>query len=500
MTRGDEYDVLVIGGGINGAGIARDAAGRGWRVALCEQGDLANYTSSASTKLIHGGLRYLEHGEFGLVRKALRERAVLLRIAPHIVWPLRLVMPHVRGLRPAWMIRAGLFLYDHLGGRRHLPASGVVRLQEHPAGAALDPALQRGFVFSDCWVQDARLVVLNAMDAAARGAAVWPRSRCVGAERGDGCWRVRLRSAIDGREQDVRARALVNAAGPWVGRLAGDVLHDVPNARVTLVKGSHIVVPRLHDCGHAYLFQHTDGRVVFAIPYERDYTLIGTTEVAYEGDPAAAEASDDEVRYLCEAVSRYLARPVVPDDVVRTYAGVRPLHDAQGGDASALSRDYALRLEAGSAPLLTVLGGKLTTYRVLAEDACARLARVLGGSRTGWTATAPLPGGDLPGGDFDAFLAALRRRYPWLPQATAWRMARNYGTRAERILGAAQCTGDLGEHFGADLYEAELDYVVRHEWAHTVDDVLWRRSKLGLVLDEQQRERAARWLEAFVRA
>jgi glycerol-3-phosphate dehydrogenase len=494
MTPTESWDVLVVGGGINGAGIARDAAGRGLSVALCEQGDLGQFTSSASTKLIHGGLRYLEHYEFGLVRKALREREVLLGIAPHIIWPMRFVMPHVRELRPAWMIRAGLFLYDHLGGRRRLPGSGAIRLREHAAGAPLDERLDRGFVYSDCWVQDSRLVVLNALDAAERGASIQPRTRCVAAERGRDAWHVTLRSTVNGSERVVSARTLVNAAGPWVSRFVDEAVHD-SGEPVTLVKGSHIVVPRRSDHGYAYLFQHTDGRVIFAIPYERDYTLIGTTDVVYEGDPSEAAASEEEIRYLCDAVNRYFVETVRPADVIWTYAGVRTLHAAGSSDnASSLSRDYALQMDRRGAPLLNVLGGKLTTYRKLAHEACVELAEVLGCDDAGWTGSEALPGGDIDDADFDRFLADVRRRWPWLPADMAWRLARNYGTRIERILGQARALADLGEHFGDDLYEAELRYLVAAEWATTAADVVWRRSKLGLALDAEAVARMERWL------
>ncbi len=427
------------------------------------------------------------------MRKALREREVLLGVAPHIIWPLRFVMPHVRELRPAWMIRAGLFLYDHLGGRRRLPGSGGIRLGTHPAGEPLDPAFDRGFVYSDCWVQDTRLVVLNAIDAAERGAAVWPRTRCVAAERGRHAWTVTLRSSVDGSERSVTARALVNAAGPWVARFLDEAVHG-GSEPVSLVKGSHIVVPRLHDHDYAYILQNTDGRVVFAIPYECDYTLIGTTDVAYEGDPSDAVTSPEEIRYLCDAVNRYFAKPVRPEDVVWTYAGVRTLHDTGGPDPSALSRDYALQMDRSGAPLLNVLGGKLTTYRTLASEACSELTSVLGGGGRDWTGSRALPGGDIEGGDFEAFLAGVHRRWPWLPTDTAWRLARNYGTRIACILGDAAQLADLGEHFGADLYEAELRYLVRAEWATTADDVLWRRSKLGLALDAEGVQRVTDWM------
>jgi len=495
MPESGTFDLLVVGGGINGAGIARDAAGRGLDVALCEQGDLGNYTSSASTKLIHGGLRYLEYYEFGLVRKALIEREVLLGIAPHIIWPMQFVMPHVKALRPAWMIRTGLFLYDHLGGPGSLPGSRGIRLHGHVSGDALRRDLRKGFVYSDCWVQDARLVVLNAMDAAEHGAAIWPRTRCVAAERRADGWVVTLRSTVDGEEWTVHAQAIANAAGPWVSGLLDDAGGFASRHQVHLVKGSHIIVPRLFDHGYAYIFQNTDRRVVFAIPYERDFTLIGTTDVPYTGDPAEARTSPEEIEYLCDAVNRYFAEPIGPEDVVSTYAGVRPLHDDSGsGSASAMSRDYALDLDTRQAPVLTVLGGKLTTYRKLAVEALDRLTPLLGNDAPEWTGQASLPGGDLGETGFDAFLASLRRRYPWLPEGMAWRLARNYGSRVEGILADSASLNELGHHFGADLYEAEVRYLADHEWAMTAEDVLWRRSKLGLQLTAAQRAGVEDWM------
>jgi len=498
MTQGDQLDLLIIGGGINGAGIARDAAGRGLRVGLCEQGDLANYTSSASTKLVHGGLRYLEYYEFILVRKALKEREVLLRIAPHIIWPLRFVMPHVRELRPAWMIRLGLFLYDHLGGRKLLPASRGIRLREHPAGEPLDPALTKGFVYSDCWVQDARLVVLNCRDAADRGARIMPRTRCVAAERDSDGWMATLRSTAGGDESRIRARALVNAAGPWVSRVLGEATHHRPEHDVQLVKGSHIVVPRLFDHEFAYIFQHTDGRVVFAIPYEGDFTLIGTTDVVYQGDPAEACASRQEIDYLCAAVNRYFRKAVSPRDVVWTYSGVRALYDEHASDnASAVSRDYELGLDTDGAPLLSVFGGKITTYRTLAAEALDKLGTVMQVPARDWTGTEPLPGGDIAGADFEAYLADARRRHGWAPEALMTRWVRNYGTRVDALLEGCASVPDLGEDFGAGLYEAELRYLFYNEWATTAEDVLWRRSKLGLRLTGPQTERVAARLDAM---
>lgn len=498
MTEAPVYDVLVVGGGINGAGIARDGAARGLDVLLCEQDDLAGHTSSASTKLIHGGLRYLEHYEFGLVRKALHERDVLLGIAPHIIWPLRFVLPHVRELRPAWMIRAGLFFYDHLGGRTRLPGSQAIHLHDHSAGQALKADLDRAFIYSDCWVQDARLVVLNAMDAALRGATIRPRTRCIATRRDAEGWTVTLKPVGDRHPYEVRARTLVNAAGPWVAPFLREVADADGERAVQLVKGSHIVVPKWFEHDDAYIFQHTDNRVIFAIPYERHFMLIGTTDTPCTGDPADVTASADEIEYLCNAVNRYFAHPVRPEDVVWSYAGVRALDDDDdSGETAALSRDYSLALDTGVAPLLSVFGGKLTTYRQLAREAVDRLAPLLGNHQPCRSANEALPGGDIPGADFNGFLAGVRQRHPWLPDALAWRLARNYGTRVERIIGDARSVEQLGEHFGADLYEAELRYLVAQEWAMKADDVLWRRSKLGLVVDPEAAERIDTWIETW---
>lgn len=502
-------DVLVVGGGINGCGIARDLAGRGWKVVLAERDDLAAHTSSASTKLIHGGLRYLEHGEFALVRKSLQERERLLASAPHILRPLAFVLPHDAAMRPAWMLRAGLFLYDHLARRDWLPGSQAIDLRRHPAGAALQPHLQRGFVYSDGWADDARLVLLCALDAHERGATVLTRTACTRAVRDATGWTATLRGT-DGRERSVRARALVNAAGPWAESFLREQAvpargEALATRRLRLVQGSHIVVPRRAE--HAYLFQSPDGRIVFAIPYEGAFTLIGTTDVEVHGDPAAARIGADETAYLCERVNRCLARPVAPADVIWSYAGVRPLLDDADGNPSAVTRDY--RLEApddGAAPLLTVWGGKLTTFRLLAEEAANLLGRRLGARRPAWTACAPLPGGDLaawcggaalaPSQVFVRFLAAVRRRWPWLPAPLAERLAQAYGSRIERVLGAAATLEGLGEQVAPGLHEAELDHLCRDEWACDGDDVLWRRSKLGLHLGLAERERVAAWMAA----
>lgn len=504
----DPVDVLVVGGGINGAGIARDLAGRGWRVLLVEQDDLAAHTSSASTKLIHGGLRYLEHHAFSLVRKALQEREVLLRSAPHIMWPMRFVLPHDPGMRPAWLIRLGLFLYDHLARRAVLPGSCAVDLRADPVGRPLQARYTRGFVYSDGWVDDARLVVLNAVDARDRGATVMTRTRCAQARRHADHWSATLVGA-DGHAHTVRARALVNAAGPWAERFLRDVARPagaeaLATRSLRLVKGSHIVVPRCFDHDHAYLFQNPDGRILFAIPYERDFTLIGTTDQELHGDPRGACIGDDEVAYLCEHASRCFARPITPADVVWTYSGVRPLLDDASGNPSAITRDYLLETHADGAPLLTAWGGKITTFRRLAEDAGNEVGRLLGEARPAWTADASLPGGDLrawigepqrPDTDFARFVAALCARHAWLPAGLAHRWARAYGGRVDQLVAQAQALSDLGAVVVPGLYEAELRYVQREEWAVTGDDVLWRRSKLGLHLTADERAQVADWMK-----
>ncbi len=498
----DAFDVLVVGGGINGAGIARDLAGRGHKVLLCEKDDLAAHTSSSSTKLIHGGLRYLEYYEFALVRKALAEREVLLKSAPHIMWPLRFVMPHDPGMRPVWMIRIGLFLYDHLARREVLPASKTVDLRSHPAGQPLKPTFRKGFVYSDGWVDDARLVVLNAVDAAERGATVLTRWRCVEARREAALWRVRLQNE-HGEQREVSARALVNAAGPWAAQFLGEHAH-VPQAKtLRLVKGSHIVVRKLFDHDHAYIFQNPDKRIIFAIPYEGDFTLIGTTDVEHHGTLDEVRTEAAETAYLCEQASRYFAVPVTPADVVWHYAGVRPLLDDESGDPSAVTRDYSLELDTAQAPLLTVWGGKITTFRKLAEEAAELLVAPLGGtpSRGAWTRGAHLPGGDLtawigpaqrPDTDFTRFAHAASIRYPQLAPAICHRLARAYGARIDRVLAGS----DLGAEVGPGLFEIELRYLHEFEWARSADDVLWRRSKLGLHYTESQRATVAAWCAA----
>jgi glycerol-3-phosphate dehydrogenase len=485
VTQGAKYDLLVVGGGINGAGIARDAAGRGLSVLLAEQDDLASHTSSSSTKLIHGGLRYLEYREFGLVRKALQERETLLRAAPHIMWPLRFVMPHMPNLRPAWLIRAGLFLYDHLARRELLPGSRGIDMRRHPAGAPLVGSIKRGFVYSDGWVDDARLVVLNALDAAEHGATVLTRTKLISAVRAGGEWHAQLQCA-DGRQIAVRAGAIANAAGPWVGSLLHGALGRAATHSVRLVKGSHIVTRRLFEHDHAYIFQNPDKRIIFAIPYERDFTLIGTTDVEYRGDPAQVAITDDETRYLCESINRYFKQKISPADVRWSYSGVRPLLEEEGADnPSAVTRDYRLELDApeNQAPLLSVFGGKITTFRKLAEEAVDALTQALGIEARAWTARVPLPGGNIARAKFEPFAERFAAQHPWLPASLARRYARAYGTRAERVVGAAQSLTDLGRAFTPGLYECELRYLYETEWARSAEDVLWRRSKLGLHVD-----------------
>jgi glycerol-3-phosphate dehydrogenase len=496
-----ECDLLVVGGGINGAGIARDAARRGLRVLLAEQDDLAAHTSSASTKLIHGGLRYLEYREFGLVRKALQEREVLLRAAPHIISPLRFVMPHMPHLRPAWMIRLGLFLYDHLGRREVLPPSRGIAMRSHPAGVPLVDSIRRGFVYSDAWVDDARLVVLNALDAQEHGATILTRTRLTQAQRHGALWRAQLQTR-DGVTLQVQARAIANAAGPWVGSLLHGALGSRTPRDVRLIKGSHIVTRKLFEHDHAYIFQNPDKRIIFAIPYEHDYTLIGTTDLEFHGDAAAVHIAPEEIDYLCESANRYFKRKIAPADVVWTYSGVRPLLDEAADNPSALTRDYHLELEApeGAAPLLSVFGGKITTFRKLAQEALDLLAAPLQLRQASDTEHHVLPGGDLPNADFAAYAAQFHASHAWLPQALAQRYARAYGSRAERLLAGAQSLADLGEQVAPGLYEAELRYLRQYEWARSADDVLWRRSKLGLHMAPDCAAKIDAWLGAQQRA
>ena len=507
-------DLFVIGGGINGCGIARDAAGRGLSVVLAERGDLAQATSSASTKLFHGGLRYLEFFEFRLVRESLEERETLLVAMPHISWPMRFVlpwhpgmrfdsdtptsrllarlMPWMKGRRPAWLIRLGLFLYDRLGGRRILPATRTLDLADDPAGRPLKPEFRKAWEYSDCWVEDSRLVVLNARDAEARGARIMTATRVVGAERAGDHWQVTVEGP-EGR-QTHRARALVNAAGPWVAEVIGSVARINSPERVRLVRGSHIVTRRLYDHDRCYFFQGGDGRIIFAIPYEGAFTLIGTTDQDHHGDPAEARCTEAERDYLLAFASRYFARPVTAEDVVWSYSGVRPLYDDGASSATQATRDYVLSLDGDGAPLLNVFGGKITTYRRLAESALARLAPFFPAATGDWTARVPLPGGDFPHDGVAALVDRLLRDYPFLAPGHARRLIRAYGTEAFALLGAAGAMADLGRDFGATLTEAEVRWLMTREYARHAEDVVWRRTKLGLKMSAEEIAALEAWM------
>ena len=487
-------DLFIIGGGINGCGIARDAAGRGYSVFLAEKDDLGSGTSSASTKLIHGGLRYLEYYEFRLVREALREREVLWRNAPHIIRPMRFVLPVQKGLRPAWLIRLGLFVYDHIGGRRLLPPTRSLDLRGDPAGKPLKPGLSRAFEYSDCWVDDARLVVLNARDAADHNAEIRTRTKVVKARVEEGIWVVTVQD--ESSTSEVRARMLVNAAGPWVDEIISDVLGSRPAHHVRLVKGSHIVVRRKFADPRAFFFQNKDGRIIFAIPYEGEFTLIGTTDQDFTGDPGTAEIDQREIAYLCSTAGEYFSEPVEPADIVWTYAGVRPLYDDGATKAQEATRDYVLKIDHSSgAPMLNVFGGKITTFRRLSETALALVGEAIGENGKSWTADVPLPGGDFGPLEFGEIVAGLIHDYPFLEPGHAERLVRLYGTAARKFLGQATKREDLGRFFGADLYEAELRFLAEREWASTGEDVLWRRTKLGLRLNSEQAEA----VDAFIR-
>ena len=494
------FDLAIIGGGINGCGIARDAVGRGNSVFLCEMNDLASGTSSWSTKLVHGGLRYLEYYEFRLVREALIEREILWQIAPHIIRPLRFVLPHHSGLRPAWLLRLGLFLYDHIGGRNLLPPTRSVDLSRDEVGKPLvSNRYTRAFEYSDCFVDDARLVVLTARDAADRGAEIRTRTRAVEIRQADGSWQVTVEDTASGIRSTIKARALVNAGGPWVEDVLRSSAGVNARAKVRLVQGSHIVVRKLYAHDRAYMFQNSDGRIVFVIPYQDDFTLIGTTDRDFDGDPSKVKASTEEIKYLCDSVSEYLAQPVSPDDVVWTYAGVRPLYDDGASEAKAATRDYVFELDTpGGAPLLSIYGGKITTYRRLAEEALERLEPYLRSAKAkdGWTAKSPLPGGDMDVSAVAALTAELIRNYPFLASAQASRLAHAYGTRAAKLLGSAKSLADLGQSFGAGLTESEVKYLMAHEWARSAEDIVWRRSKLGLRLSAAEIAALEDWIAA----
>ena len=493
-----EFDLFVIGGGINGCGLARDAAGRGYSVALCEMNDLASGTSSGSTKLVHGGLRYLEHYEFRLVQKALSEREVLWSNAPHIIWPLRFVLPHHKGLRPAWLLRFGLFLYDHLGGRKKLPPTKTLDLRKAIPGKSLKEEFSKGFEYSDCWVDDSRLVVLNAMDAAAHGAVIEPRTKCISAEEKDGLWYVTTEDGQAGKTKTRTARMIINAAGPWVDDVIDATTHNNTSHNVRLVQGSHIVVPKLYEHDECYIFQNEDERIIFVIPYEQDYTLIGTTDRDYNGDPGKVTISESEISYLCDAASEYLKNPVKNSDVVWTYSAVRPLVDDGASKAQEATRDYVLRWqsESDSALLLNIFGGKITTYRRLAEAVLEKVEVKLGPKKAAWTAEVPLPGGDFPMEGFSDILTLVRKKYPFLDTHQAVRLLRAYGTQIYNVLGNATSESDLGRDFGNGLFEKEVRYLMTEEWAQCADDIVWRRSKLGIGMTSNQLSDLDNWMQA----
>jgi len=497
-TADEPFDVFVVGGGINGCGIARDAVGRGFSVMLAEADDLASGTSSWSTKLIHGGLRYLEHYEFRLVRESLKERERLWALAPHIIRPLRFVLPHHKGLRPRWLLRLGLFLYDYLGGRDLLPATRSVDLRSDETGKPLKDVYERGFEYSDCWVDDARLVTLNARDAADRGAVIRTRTEVIGADRKEGIWSVHLRDRRSGATESVAARLVVNAAGPWVDKVFATVTrrNDVSNIR--LVQGSHIVVRKLYDHDRAYIFQNADRRIIFAIPYERDFTLVGTTDQDYRGEPRDVAITEKEIDYLCRSASEYFETPLDRQAVVWTYSGVRPLFDDGASKAQEATRDYVLKQEDGpdgGTRLVNVFGGKLTTYRRLAESAVAMVEEALGVRGPAWTGSGHLPGGDFAATEFDSFRDGLVGDYPFLSKRMADRIAHLYGTAARDFLHGAATMEDLGELFGEDLTAREVEYLIQREWAENADDILWRRTKLGLVTSKADKERLAGFVE-----
>lgn len=497
----DIYDLLIVGGGINGAGIACDAAGRGLKVALCEQDDLGSATSSASSKLIHGGLRYLEYYEFRLVRESLRERDVLLAKAPHIVGQREFVLPHFNSRRPVWMVRLGLFLYDFLAQSSRLASTRAVDLGRDPMGAPLKESIRRGFVYTDCWVDDSRLVIVNIMAAAEAGARILTRTRLEKAERNAGLWQAKLKDLRTGQETVWSARAIINAAGPWAEDVRNSRLCSGGMAKnhIRLVKGSHLVVPRLYDAEHAYILQNPDGRVVFVLPFQENYSLLGTTETAFDGDPAEASMDPGEARYICDAVNGYWAQPVSPDDAIWSFAGVRPLFDDDAGNPSAMTRDYVLDMqeEDGQAPLLSIFGGKLTTYRRLAERVLARLKPFFSAMGSAWTATQPLPGGDIKGGDVARFFSALSDDYPELDRRWLRDLTHRHGTLTRNILAGVESPDGLGRDYGGGLFQREIDYLVDREWAETADDVLWRRTKCGLAMTGDERLAVADYMESI---
>jgi len=491
------YDLAIIGGGINGCGIARDAAGRGLSVFLCEQNDLASGTSSASTKLIHGGLRYLEYYEFRLVREALKEREVLLNAAPHIIWPLRFVLPHHKGLRPYWLIRLGLFLYDNLGGRKLLPGTSLIDFTSDETGKPLKQLFSKGFEYSDCWVMDSRLVVLNGMDAAARGADIKTRTKCVSAVRNSDSWVITIQDSVTGMQREIRAMAVINATGPWLDDFLTHTSHHESSEHIRMVKGSHIIVNKLFNHDRCYIFQNEDGRIIFAIPYENDFTLIGTTDVDFDGDPGEVNIDQQEIRYLCQAANEYFHQQITENDVVASYSGIRPLFDDGKSEAKAATRDYVLKVDGidGEPPLVSIYGGKITTYRKLAEAVMKKLGSYFPAMKQSWTESASLPGGNFEPQGFDSLVSKVCAACPVISEKHATRLVRYYGTHAFDIIGDINATEQLGVHFGGDLYGAEVEYLMEKEWAKTADDVLWRRSNLGLYLTQDEAETLNGWMK-----
>ncbi|MBS0285759.1 MAG: glycerol-3-phosphate dehydrogenase [Proteobacteria bacterium] len=494
------YDLIVIGGGINGAGIAADAAGRGLAVLLCEQNDLANATSSASSKLIHGGLRYLEYYDFSLVKSALRERKILYKTAPHLVKPMRFVVPYVNTIRSFWFIRLGLYLYDLLGASFIFKRSKAISLKP-TTDNPLKRTLRKGFIYTDCFVDDARLVISNALRAKQYGAQIATRVKCVKAQRMQDYWQVHLQDCLSNEHYVVKAKALVNAAGPWVNAVIDNVLHLPSKNKIRLVKGSHIIVPKLHNREQAYVLQHKDARIVFVIPYLNQFSLIGTTDMDYQGNPAEVQINHQEKEYLCDIVSEYFHHPLKSEQIVDAWSGVRPLLDDSSANLSAINRGYKIEVQLDdkkSLPLINVFGGKLTTYRLLSEKVVDTLCPFFPQAKSAWTAKRALPGGDLPERDFRLFLETLSQKYPWLPSFLLMRYAQTYGTLTYELLTGVNCVDDLGRDFGHGLYEKEIKYLIEQEWAKTADDILLRRSKLGFLMTADEKDKVRQWVDLTI--